>query len=188
MPRTRTLEEHKDRGERAALSKPRKFSDNVVPVKLEQVKVRKGRRRELTSEEIDAFCRALDMPATFEVACGVIGIPVRTMNDWLSKGLDPDCQDEHLLELSAKYNAVMAGGNRGALMRLNAEHAIDDPKMAKWLSEVLMPGANVAKNMKVDVSVEARPQNRIPFELATDEELRVVEAYEKVVARLMTLV
>lgn len=124
---------------------------------------------------------------TFEVACGVIGVPVRTMNDWLAKGADPDCTDERQLELSAKYNAVMSGGNRQALMKLNMEHAIDDPKTAKWVSEMLLPGANVAKNMKMDVTVDAKVTSRIPYELATPEETRILEAAERIVDRLKQL-
>ncbi len=160
-----------------------------LPEKVQLTKPpRRGKRRQLTSEEIDAFCRALDAPTTFEVACGIVGVPERTMRDWLARGSAEDCVDEGLLELSHKYNLVMAGGNRQALMRLNLEHAIDDPKTAKWLTEMLTPGANVAKQLKVDATIDARPAARIPFELATPEEMRIVEAYEKVVTRLMGLV
>lgn len=178
------------------MAKKRTYSDQVedptvrAEIVVEPLKLTKpvrGRRREITSAEIDAFCRALDAPATFEVACGIVGVPPRTMRDWLAKGEAEDCEDEILLELAQKYSQTMGGGKRAALMNINWEHAADDPRTAKWLSEVLLPGANIAKNVKVEATVEAKPTTRIPFELMTPEEMRIVEAYERAVARVMAL-
>lgn len=60
---------------------------DVKPLALRSPAKRvKGARRVLTDQEIDAFCNALDMPATFEVACGIVAVPERTMRAWIAKG------------------------------------------------------------------------------------------------------
>lgn len=159
---------------------------DVRPVVL--TKPMGGRRKHITSEQIDAFCRALDQPTTFEVACAIIGFPARTIRDWINKGEDQDCTDEVLMELSAKYAQVMAGGNRGALMKLNLEHAVDDPKTAIALTQMLIPSTNITKNMKIEASVEAKPAAAIPYHLATDEEIAILEQAERIKNRLLGMV
>jgi hypothetical protein len=159
------------------------------PEPLDLTKPKHGRRRKnLTSEEIDTFCRALNAPATFEVACGIVSIPERTMRDWIAKGQDPDQDDELLVELAHKFNYTMAHGNRGALMKLNLEHARDDPKASIEMMRVLIPSANAAKNIKMDASLSlTATQDNIPWHLATDEEVEIIQRYEAVKLRLRGL-
>lgn len=181
MPRKKTYDDHlKTVGVAPPVFKPEP---------LELTKPTHGRRRKnLTSEEIDAFCRALNAPTTFEVACGIVGIPERTMRDWLAKGQEPDQDDELLVELAHKYNYTMANGNRGALMRLNLEHARDDPRAGLEMMRVLIPSANAAKNIKMDATIGlSATQDNIPWHLATDEELEVVQRYEAIKLRLRSL-
>jgi hypothetical protein len=179
--RRKTYDEHIERASR-----------NPPQLRVEALALTKpthGRRRKnLTTEEIDAFCRALNTPTTFEVACGIVGIPVRTMTDWLSKGQDPEQDDEMLVELAAKYAQTMAGGNRKALVGLIVEHAVDDPKSAMWLADRLIPGANLTKNVKVDGALSLTAvADTTPWHLATDHEVTVIQEYERIKARLRGL-
>lgn len=156
---------------------------------LELTKPSYGRRRKnLTTEEIDAFCRALNTPTTFEVACGIVGIPVRTMNDWISKGQDPEQDDEMLVELAHKVAQTMAGGVRKGVMQLLAEHAVDDPKTAVAFAQMLIPSTNVAKNMKLEGGLTLQAiADTTPWHLATDHEVTVIQEYERIKARLRGL-
>jgi hypothetical protein len=155
---------------------------------LDKVVVRRGRRRALTSLEIDVFCRVLDQPATFEQACAAIAVPVRTMHDWIAKGREDDCDDPIMLELAAKYGAVESSGYRDWAMRNLLDHAKDDARAAIKAAEILVKGANTAKNMKVEMEVSAGgSKSDVNWALATDEEMSIANAYERVVARLRAI-
>lgn len=166
-----------------------KLGDTALVLTKPEKRAR-GTRRVLSSAEIDAFCRCLDRPATFGTSCGVIGVSERTMRAWLEKGSDADNieheADEWLLELASKYAQVMAGGKRRAILEIVETHSLDDPKAAMFLATALIPDLAPTQKVKVDATVSAAPAAKhIPFNLCTDDEMEIVKAYEKIVARLL---
>lgn len=124
----------------------------VQPVKLTKPVMGRA-RKELTSEKIDIFCRALDMPLTFKDAAGAVGFSERTLRGWIAQGEDEDCQDELLVELAHKVGQVMAGGHRAALNKLLLEHAVFDPKAALAALNIFSPSTQITKNVKVEATV-----------------------------------
>jgi hypothetical protein len=154
--------------------------------KLDLTKVPKRKRKSaLSSELIDIYCRILDA-ATQEVAAGAIGFSVRTIGDWISKGQDPDCEDELLIELADKHAAVMSGGNRRTIMEVWREHSLDDPKAAMEYAKATIPSLNVPKTQKVDMTVSAvKPPSDAAYAELSDEEVAAMAALER--ARLKRL-
>lgn len=168
-----------------------KFSAEPLALTVPPKRVR-GKQRVLSSAEIDAFCRCLDRPSTFGTSCGIIGVSEKTMRGWLERGSDIENieheADEWLLELASKYAQVMAGGKRKALLEIVETHSLDDPKAAMFLATALIPDLAPTQKVKVDATMTAAPVAKaIPFELCTDEELEIVQAYDKIVNRLRAL-
>ncbi len=146
---------------------------------------RRGRRLTLTEEMIGCYGRALNQ-GTQEMAAAITGLSVRTINDWIEKAREPDCEDEMLLLLRDTHDAVMAGGNRQVALGLVFEHAVDDPKTALELARAIVPGFDKTKSVKKDVNITL---NKAPdmsaFENMSPEEILLADAMER--ARLKRL-
>lgn len=147
--------------------------------------VRRGRRIQLTEETIAAYGRLYNMTSQ-ETACAALGYSVRTVNDWISKAREPDCEDEMMLLLRDTHDAVEAGGNNMALYALLFEHAVDDPKAAMFLAERRLKGMQVTKSIKAEVTVNTnKPPDMSEFENMSPEEILLADAMER--ARLKRL-
>lgn len=134
-------------------------------------------RKTLTSERIDQFCRALDLPATFEDAAKVVGFSARTLRSWIAAGEDEDCTDELCRELAHKVAQVMSGGHRSALLGLNLEHAVYDPKTALELLRIYSPSTQITKNVKVEATVAA-VKKQVDYSVLTTHEIEAMNAIE----------
>lgn len=156
-------------------------------VDLSTVVVRRGRRKTLTTLEIDIFCRVLD-EGTWDMAASAIAFSPRTLRDWRSKGLEEDCDDPILREFAQKVGLVESSGQAKWALDNLREHAKDDARAAVKFAEIKAPGANTTKNVKAEVEVSAKGQSSaINWDLATAEEMEIARQYDRIVARLASL-
>jgi hypothetical protein len=154
------------------------FSDRSTKLDLGSVPKRRS-KAQLTSELIDTYCRILNQN-TLEGAAQAIGFSPRTIADWVTKGQDPDCTDERLIELAEKQAYVMTNGNRKTMIEIGFEHMLDDPKMAMFMMERMMPGFNPPKTQKIDMAVSAtKAPSEKEFEGMSDEEVAAMAHLER---------
>ncbi len=140
---------------------------------------RRGRRIALTEDTIAAYGRLYNITSQ-ETACAALGYSVRTVNDWISKAREPECEDEMLLLLRDTHDAVETGGNNMALYGLLFEHAVDDPKTAMFLAERRLKGMQIQKSIKMDVNVSAnKPPDMSALENKSPREILLLDALER---------
>lgn len=145
--------------------------------------VRRGRRIRLTEELIQVYGRVYNQ-GTQEMACSAIGMSVRTVQDWIDKAREEDCDDELLMLLRDTHDAVTHGGNRAAMFKLNMEHAVDDPKTAVEMMKIMIPSANPVKTFKADIKVTAqKAPDTSHLEGMSDEEILILDALERARAK-----
>jgi hypothetical protein len=168
QPRTRQTDDSRPQREST-------INDDLEPVDLAKPVIIGAARKTLTSENIDALCRAMDTPLTFEDACRVVGWKPRTVSGWARDGEDEDCNDPLKSELAQKLARVNMSGRRGKLMKLGFEQCEFDPKMTQFMLERLMPTMQVVKQLKHEVEVGPKKVTE-DLSTLTDEELDAYNA------------
>lgn len=157
------------------VEKPVSFAERAQKV----VVVRRGRRVPLTVELVEVYGRIYNQ-GTQAMACAAIGKSLRTVQDWINKAREDDCEDELLLLLRDTHDAVESGGNRATIFALNMEHAIDDPKTALELLKVMVPSTQVTKQVKIDANLTAhKAPDMTHLDNMSDEEILLKDAFER---------